>query len=131
MELISRPLEKTDYPALKTWWTLHSWPAVPQEALPKNGLIIEHLGQRICAGFIYSTDSSIAWLEYIISNPLCDKLIRDKALDLLISGLIELAKSLGKTVVFTSVKHPSLIKRYAAHGAIETENNMTNMVWRI
>jgi hypothetical protein len=126
-----RSYKSEDYVALKAWWAIHKWDPMPPESLPKNGLIVEHLNQRICAGFIYSTDSNIAWLEFVISNPLCDKLIRDKALDLLILSLIDLAKSLGKEIIFTSLNHPALIKRYEKHGATKAEENMTNMVWRI
>jgi hypothetical protein len=135
MELVARSFVKEDYPQLEAWWKLHSWPPVPIEILPPNGIVIEYIqngiSRRICAGFLYLTDTPIAWLEYILANPLCDKLLRDRALDVLIPALLYRAKEVGKSVVFSSVEHPSLIKRYERHGGIKTDSHMTNFIWRL
>ncbi len=79
-------------------------------------------------GFLYRTDSGLAWMEWITTNPASDKMDRDKALNLLIETLINEAKSQGVAAVFTSVEDTGLIDRYGQHGFQVTDKNMTNMV---
>jgi hypothetical protein len=119
------------YSTLEFWWAVHKWPAVPQEALPSTGLVVVGPNGPICAGFLYSTDSSLAWLEWVVGNPLCDKILRDEALDLLIPALLAEAHKSGKSQVFSSVQHPALLKRYKKFGALEADTNMTNVIWRL
>jgi hypothetical protein len=127
-----KPITPKDYDTLCTWWRLHGWSAPLEEALPKNGLIVrDSEGRGIAAGFLYLTDSSIAWLEFVVANPLCDKIVRDKALDTLITQLIDLARRCGKSLIFSSINHPSLVKRYEQSGGIKTDTNMTNFIWRL
>jgi hypothetical protein len=131
MELKVRPFVKDDYQTLDAWWQLHKWSSPPLQALPPNGIVVETVSQRICAGFLYLTDSSIAWLEFVVANPMCDKLLRDKALDTLIPSLLYRAKELGKTTVFSSSVHPRLMNRYEKHGAVQTDVNVTHFIWRL
>lgn len=126
-----RPYTDKDYETLAFWWTVHKWPAVPKEALPSTGLVVSGPDGPICAGFIYQTDSTIAWLEWVVAKPLCDRILRSNALDQLIPALLAEAHKLGKLQVFSSVHHPALLKRYKKFGAIEAENSMTNVIWRL
>lgn len=117
------------YEAAKAYWTAHSWPVMPLTALPRLGLTVaKEGGEPLCFGWLYRTDSSFAWLEWVVADKESDKLERGEALDLLISSLTTEARKLGHTIIFTTVKHPKLIERYKAHGFIETDKDMTNMV---
>lgn len=129
--LTVRSIEQNDHGALKTWWTLHKWPTLPLDYITPNSLIVEAPSGRICAGFLFLTDGPIAWMEFVISNPLCDKLLRDRALDALIAGFVERSTKAGKKVILTSLEHPKLIERYKRLGAIETDKGMTNLAWRL
>lgn len=120
-----------DYPTVKAWWQIHGWTPMPPESLPAVGLMVAQGEHKLVAGWLYNTDTNIAWIEMIISNPLCDKIERDKALNLLIDGLISEAKQLKKSIIFTSCQHPGLIERYKAHGAVVGDTGMTNLIWRI
>lgn len=122
-----RKYERYDYYTLVEWWSQHSWKAPSINMLPKTGFIVEN----ICAGFLYKTDSEIAWLEFIISNPVSDKEERSQALDLVINSLVEEAKLSGFKAIFTSVEHKKLIERYKEHGFVESDKDMTNMVKRL
>lgn len=122
-----RKYERYEYYTLVEWWNQHNWKAPSINMLPKTGFIVEN----VCAGFLYKTDSEIAWLEFIISNPNSDKEERSKGLDLVINALLEEAKISGFKAVFTSVEHKKLIERYKEHGFIETDKDMTNMVKRL
>ena len=105
-----------DYPELVTWWKWFRFPAPLPETLPNNlkdGIMISHNGENVCAGFIYRTPSAFAWLEFIVSNPhIKDKSIRKESLELLINTISQVAKNLGFKVIFTSVKNENLINKY-------------------
>lgn len=122
-----RPYEIHDYMTLFDWWTAHKWTAPAIDMLPRVGLVVDD----ICAGFLYQTDSKIAWLEFIVSNPKSDKYKREEALDLLISSCINQAKDMGFKAIFTSVKHPKLKERYVQHGFTVGDEGTTEMFRRI
>jgi hypothetical protein len=102
-----RKYESKDYATVCKWWKGYAFPAMPEILLPKNGLIID--GK--CAGFLYSTDSGIAWMEFVVGNPEISKEERDGALDALIHGLARMAKDLGFMKVFTSTNSNRFTKR--------------------
>ncbi len=129
--MIIRPYTPADHPRLAVWWSLHHWDVIEQVMLPPDGFVVEADGIAVCAGFLYLTNSPFAWLEFVVANPLCDKLLRGKALDLLIAGLIARAKDLGKSSIFTTVNHPGLQKRYESQGGQVVQKNMTNIFWRL
>jgi len=106
------------------WWKSHGWAPISLEALPTTGFIIPD----VCAGFLYSTDSSMCVLEWVISNPKASKEVRSEGLDDLIDALLKKADSSGFKMVFTSVSHPKLMDRYSEFGFKKTESEMTNMI---
>lgn len=122
-----RQYQPLDYWELCGWWNHHGWTPPEQNMLPEVGYIVDD----VCAGFLYKTDSKIAWLEFIISNPKSEKEQRDQALDLLIEQLYNRAKELGFQAIFTSASHQGLIERYKAHSFKEADLGMTNLVKRV
>lgn len=114
-----------DYPTLEKWWASHNWPAVPREALPETGLIIDDM----CAGFMYKTDSCLAWIEWIVANKEAPRTLRAISLQKLVKGLQAEAKAQGFTKVFSAVKHPNLIKLYQELGFMQTDGEMTHFVY--
>lgn len=119
-----REFKKTDYETIKGWWRTHKWVPIPLDFLPKTGLIVDDY----CSGFLYKTDSKIAILEFIISNPNTDKIKRADALDLLIDGLCVEAKNSGYDAIFSYLVHPNLIERYKKHNFIITDTDVTNFM---
>ena len=86
-------------------------------------------GVNICAGFIYNTNSSLCWLEFITSNfEVKDRKLRREALNYLILQLCESAKIMGKTAIFTSVKNHGLIQRFNDCGFKIGSNNTMEMI---
>ena len=73
MELNKRRLTLEDYATIVKWWA--SWPdwePLAQDLLPENGtggIMIERNGIPVVAGFLYATNSKIAWMEWIVGNP--------------------------------------------------------------
>ena len=124
MALNTRLLTPTDYDTILVgWWTDWGWVAPPQDFLPENGLsgiIVLDDDTPVCAGFFYTTNSSVAWVDWIISNKEYKKKPqRKEALELLIQILTESCKILGFTYVYALIKHPSLINVYESIGYTE------------
>lgn len=121
------------YETLERWWKAHGWAPVPADALPKTGVVVVGGdGAPICAGFLYATDSSLCWLEWVVADPESATETRSAALDVLISSLLFIATERGFKQVFTSARHQRLIGRYEAHfGFIPADTGMTNLIKRL
>jgi|TARA_R100000231_G_scaffold27617_2_gene24636 hypothetical protein len=112
--LVPRKIKKEDWSTLEKWW--NSWPnssAPPKESLPGNGtggIIIEDNGKPVIAGFIYQTNSKLAMLEGIISNPnYRGKQKRDKSLEILVACLHETIKLMGCKYIFAMTDNKKII----------------------
>ena len=121
MELKIRKLEESDWPTLVELWNMWpDWVAHPsQSILPENGtggLIVEKDGLPIIAGFIYTTNSKIGWMEWIVSNADYREDDRKEATALLISGLEQVAKISGCEAVISIGKNKSLMKVHESLG---------------
>lgn len=112
------------YETVCGWWKDYEWNPIPLESLPTTGFIVDD----VCAGFLYKTDSNIAWLEFVVSNKKANKEEKSKALNLLIESLCEEAKKDKYNVIFTSCQHKGLIQKYLNNGFIKTDLNMTNLI---
>lgn len=111
------------------WWADWRWTAPSFDMLPSTGVIVSIDGNDICAGFLYQTDSKMAWVEYIISNfEYKDRENRKKAIEFLINVLSELGKDNGFKYLYTSLKSKSLIERYANCGFITGDDNCQEMI---
>lgn len=119
------------YSEIRSWWGNHAWVPVAEEFLPKNGFVVESGDLMICAGFLYSTDSAFAWLEFVIGNPHISHEERGLGLDLLISGAQAKSKELGFKIVLMSTQSQRLLDRLITnHGFLASDLEMTNLIWR-
>lgn len=126
-----RILQQEDYETLCDWWTWHRFPIPHKDFLPQNGtggIMVTKDGTNICAGFIYFTNSKLAWAEYVVSNPDYRESDRQEAIIHLIATLTDLARKKGYKAVFTSLKNQSLIQYYEACGYTKGSNNTTEMI---
>jgi len=126
-----RLLNNSDYDILVSWWKFWRFPAPPSDFLPENGtggLMLSKGGIDIVCGFLYFTNSKIMWLEYIVSNPQYREKDRAEAIETLILELCEIGRNKGYKCVFTSVKNPSLIKRFSAVGFVGGSTKSVEMV---
>ena len=118
-----------DHPMVCRWWHAQKWPAIALDALPRTGLVgTTDDGVPLAAGWLYQTDSSIGWVEWIVGDPEADKEQRSEALDLLISKLVERSLDLGIKALFTSCSNERLIERYKKAGFQVTDTSMSNLI---
>ena len=96
-KLFLTPLKPTDYEdILVEWWHDWNWTPPLKDFLPEDGtggLIVWDKNMPICAGFVYTTNSRVAWIDWIISNKKYkDRPKRKEALKLLVLNLESLCK---------------------------------------
>lgn len=132
MELNFLPLEESDYETLCEYWTWWEFSIPPKNCLPNNGLggtkIVDENGTIICAGFLYETNSGIAWIEFIVSNPFVkDKKLRYNAQIELITMLTIEAEEKGFRAVFASITNKNLIKKYVEVGYTKNPISSTEL----
>jgi len=108
-----RTLTESDYEILSGWWKAWSWPVIGKDMLPDNGtggIMVEHEGENIVAGFLYWSNSKMVWLDWIISNPKSDKDIRQEAIKKLILTAESMTKEAGSKYMMSISRSNSLLK---------------------
>lgn len=112
-----RPIEESDFKQIKEWGAM--WGATyDEDQFPNHGFIIE----GVAAFFLYSTDSTVCWLENMITKRGVAPKIRDHAVQLLISAGFAKAKELGFEVAYAATNILSAAKRARENGAHVTPN---------
>jgi hypothetical protein len=133
MELNIRPLNESDYEEILTkWWEKWNWKAPAKDFLPddgKGGMIVFDEDIPICAGFIYVTNSKVAWVDWIISNKEYRiKNKRKQAIGLLIESLTNICKQTGSKYGYALIKNQSLIKTYTDLGWSKGDGYTSEMI---
>ena len=101
MKFNTTPLQHEHYDTiLKGWWKDWGWEAPLRDFLPQDGvggIMVWDGDIPVCAGFLYNTNSKVAWIEFIISNKEYRlKPNRDESIKQLIDSLISVAKNMDK-----------------------------------
>ena len=72
MQLNIIPLEHYHYDTvLVQWWKDWGWVPPKRDILPNDGtggMMVLDGKIPVCAGFMYATNSKVAWVDWIISN---------------------------------------------------------------
>ena len=114
MELSIRKLNEEDWETLCSWWEQWpKWVPVPKHMLPENGtggFMVEKNKKPIVAGFLYTTNSKVAWVEWVVSDPTYRDSDRKEALELLIKGIENVAKNSGFQVILSIGRSRGLIE---------------------
>lgn len=116
------------YKTLTQWWNGHKFPVVPLDSLPELGIVCLAQDKPICSGFLYKTDSNIAWMEWLLCDPSAPREYRGECINALIDKLEALAKDFGYTNIYTNLIHPSLCNRLESKGFIITDKQSINLV---
>jgi hypothetical protein len=133
MELYIRELNESDYDnILVAWWKQWGWEPPQRDFLPDNGkggIIVYDQDTPICAGFMYITNSKVAWVDWIISNKeYTKKPYRKDAIKLLVSTLTEICKNTGSKYVYALIKSRHLIETYEQLGYIKGDRYTSEMI---
>jgi len=133
MEFNIRKLQSSDYEdTLFGWWKDWKWDAPPKDFLPddgEGGLIVLDEDVPVCAGFIYVTNSKVAWVDWIISNKnYREKSKRQQAINLLIESLTNVCKANGNKYTYALIKHKGLVEVYEKNGYTIGENYTQEMI---
>lgn len=73
-----------DYFSVKEWWKDHGMEPIEPRYLGQGFIIPGY-----CAIFVYSTGTPICFLENLISNKNTDPALRDEAIDILLTNVIQ------------------------------------------
>lgn len=131
-ELIIKKLTEEDYDTLVKWWHDWGWAAPGKDFLPNDGtggyMILD--GEvPICAGFIYMTNSKVAWVDWIISNKEYKKKpTRGEAIKLLVAALTQICSDAGKKYCYALIKNQSLIDTYKDLGYVKGDEYVGEMI---
>jgi len=120
MQFNLKKLTKSDYKLLDKWWKGWGWPTPSQEFLPEDGeggfMVLEN-ETPLCAGFIYFTNSKVAWIDWIISSKeFEDKEIKHDAVKFLLHSLTKVAQDTGFKFAYTLTSNEGLIKTFKEVG---------------
>ena len=77
------------------------------------------------AGFLYMTNSNIAFIEWVVARPKTVPSLRRASLRKLIGVLVDTATMMGCDIIFGVSTHPSIGKEAKAFGFVGKEH----MVW--
>lgn len=82
------------------------------DALPTTGFIIP----GVAAGFLYRTDSSVAWIEGLVASRDVSAEIRGKALDQIVRALRAEARRSGFKILLGYTQFQAVVDRALRHG---------------
>jgi len=133
MDLTIKRLTETDYEEILVgWWGDWKWTPPMKDFLPDNGCggFIVYEGETpICAGFIYITNSSACWVDWIISNKnYTNKDGRKLAIRLLIESLTNTCELSGGKYIYALIKNNHLINVYEELGYIKGDSYTSEMI---
>lgn len=95
-----------DFPMIVSWYKQRGLPSPDPRALSDVGFIADG---RV-AGWLYLTNSNMALIEGIISDPSSAPSLRRESIDKLVGFLIDFALELGYTQFLGVTKHPMVEK---------------------
>lgn len=108
----------SDFGEISSWWVKRNKNPPAREILPMHGRIVP----GIACGFLFRTDSALGLLEFFSTNPDAGLKTRKKAMDRIVSSLIEDAKRAGIKIVYGGTEHSSILKFVKKIGFhVETE----------
>ena len=121
---------KTHYNLICDWWVKNNWPVIPLSHLPRFGLIAFVDNEPAVAGFLYATDSSFCWLEWIVASPNVRHEKRQESIHYLIQELKSASKKMGFESIFTSANKESLISKLEKENFKVCDRNVTQLLFQ-
>ena len=117
-EVTIRKITKDDYVFINKWWIDSGLKLPPEGCLPDNGLggLIIEKDKPIAVAYIYKTNSTMGYLDFLISNPNYKSKDRFEIILLLIKACIKKCNEIGIINVWAMVTNKEVINRALAVG---------------
>lgn len=107
-----RPYEPKDFETIKEWGK--EWDAdYNEDQFPQVGFIVD----GVAAYFLYQTDSSVCFLENMVSKRYVNQGLKNEALELISAAILKKAKEEGFKVAYACTNIYSVAKRAQQLGA--------------
>ena len=104
-----------DYDEYSSWFKHLGFDAPTKNILSTLGFTVKN-DIDICSGFLYISNSSLAYIEFVIANPKAKRGDRKEAVSFLLTHLQELAKSKGYELIMIITATPgfsnNLVKNF-------------------
>lgn len=127
-----RKITLEDYPMLVQWWEEWGWETPPTlDMLPQDAFLVYAGDTPLYAGFLYTTKTSIGWVEFIVSNKQAPLRLKRGALAYLLEVISIIAKSMGIISLFTSTISNGLIKVLTTSGFKIGDTNNTQLIKKL
>lgn len=125
----ARLVAPTDIPTYQAWRGSWGWSYIPEDRLPKNGIIVEDEDSTpLLAGFLYRTDAKVVFLAGLAANPDISELKRGKALKLFSEAVTGGAKAMGAEELIGWTGNSAVLKASLSQGADLVASNVG--LWR-
>ena len=136
MKFTTKLIQHEDYDdILVGWWKDWGWQAPTRDFLPQDGMggiMVWDGDTPVCAGFLYNTNSKVAWVDWIISNKnYRKKPHRNNAINYLLDSLIGVAQSMDKKYIFANNNNPLLVNHFVGKGFSVGAKNQTELLLKI
>lgn len=116
--MIRRYLD-SDYEQLQSWQHARGLNMPDKIYLSNIGFIVPNKA----SGFLYTTNSSIAHLEMLMSNPNINKKDRDEAINTIVLAIVDTASLMGFKVITSTTTIEAIKQRSLTHGFTIEENH--------
>jgi len=129
MKLVHYKHEK-HFEELSKWLKFWRWEKriIPEIFSDIGYLITSEDDKPLCVGWLYTTNSLLSSIEWVVANPYEDKVVVDTGLDFLIECLSQRAIKEGSRMVMTTLKSPALAKRLKGLGFIKSGDSLMQYV---
>jgi hypothetical protein len=87
-----------DYEEYSSWFSHFSYESPPKNLLSTLGFTVS-TDINICSGFLYISNSALAYIEFVIANPKAKREDRKESLNILLTHLQGLARTKGYEMI--------------------------------
>ena len=130
-EIIFRPLKEEDYETIVQWQTKWWKINLPKTMLPddgKSGFMIEKNNKPVACAFFYVTNSKIALIGWVMSDPEYREEDRQLLIESLITNIEHTSKKMGYVHMYTISGHKNLSKTYRKLGWVDSNESVVHLM---
>lgn len=108
-----RKISENDYKYINNWWLESNLPIPEFKYLPENGLggLIIEKEKPIAAAYVYTTNSSMGYIDFLISDPYYNKKDRYDIILELIRACTKMSINLGSETVWGMSSSKGVVER--------------------